>query len=153
MIMAQATSPDDVPSLCIETAFGVFTVDPDAVVRFPSGLPGFEKSQEFVVLSSSEIAPFSCLHSVSGPSASFLVIDPRAVLDDYRCALSQADLQRLAVSDDRALLWLAIVSVDDLGQACANLRAPIAINPQQMLGSQVMPHNSQYSLRHPLPPE
>lgn len=151
MTMGQAAQSHNGKSLRIETSFGAFTVDPDAVIRFPNGLPGFEESREFVVLSSSELAPFSCLHSISGPSASFLVVDPRTVLDDYRCALSHADLQRLAVSDDRALLWLAIVSVDDDGHVCANLRAPLAINPQRMLGSQVMPHNSLYPLRHPLP--
>ena len=137
----------------LQTPFGTFDVTHDQVIAFPSGVPGFEECRRFVVLSAPDLGPMQCLHAVEGPPTSFLVIDPRHVVPQYRAALSQTDLMRLCAGGDTALLWFAIVSLDADGAAFVNLRAPVVINPERMLGYQVMPHNSLYPLRHPLPVE
>ena len=137
----------------IETPFGSTVVEPGDEVSFPSGIPGFEACRRFVVLSPQGLGGFSCLHALEGPAASDFVIDPRRAVAQYHCAVSQNDLQRLGATPDTVLLWLALVSFDDEGRAYANLRAPIVINPERMLGYQVMPHNSLYPLRHPLASE
>jgi flagellar assembly factor FliW len=137
----------------VDTPFGTVAVDAATEISFPSGIPGFEACRRFVVLSPDELGGFSCLHSLEGPAASFLVIDPRRVVPQYRCAVNQSDLARLCAAPDTVLLWLALVSFDADGQAYANLRAPIVVNPERMLGYQVMPHNSLYPLRHPLASE
>jgi flagellar assembly factor FliW len=74
-------------------------------------------------------------------------------MEGYRNTLGPADLARLGAAPDTVLLWLSIVSFDDAERAFVNLRAPIVINPERMLGYQVMPHNSLYPLRHPLASE
>jgi flagellar assembly factor FliW len=144
---ANATEP-------LVTEFGTFEVGEREKVSFPSGLPGFEACRKFVLLSSPELGVFQCLRSCEGPAASFVVVDPRRVLPTYRTVLSQADLVRLGTTNEAAaapLLWLAIVTLEDAtGQAHVNLRAPIVINPQMMVGYQLMPSNSLYPLRHPL---
>lgn len=151
--MATQAKPSPAPAtLQIDTGFGTYAVQPGEVIAFPSGLPGFELCRSFVLVSSDELAPFSWLQSVDGPAASFLVIDPRRVLPDYRCALGQADLRRLGADKDSVLLWLVIVSLGDDHSTWVNLRAPIVINPGRMVGYQVLPHNSLYPLRHPLDP-
>jgi flagellar assembly factor FliW len=137
----------------LHTPFGTFEIAGDQVVTFPSGVPGFEECRRFVVVSAPDIAPMQCLHAVEGPTTSFLVVDPRQVLPDYRAVLTQTDMIRLGAGEQTLLLWLAIVSIDAAGAAFVNLRAPIVINPERMLGYQVMPHNSLYPLRHPLAPE
>jgi len=119
-------------------------------VTFPDGIPGFETCRRWVVLAAEEATPLRRLHAVDGAEASFLTIDPRAVLDGYRCDLSAADRRRLGASDDEALLWLAIVMMDPSGALTVNLRAPIVINPRTMTGQQVLPHNCLYPLRHVL---
>ncbi len=145
-----ATSSDE-PRL-LQTAFGEFEVSAPEIVSFPSGLPGFEAAREFVVLSSPAMGVFSLLQSID-EAVSFLVIDPRRVLADFRCVLGQTDQARLHAARDTVLLWLSIVTFDADGQAFVNLRAPIVINPERMLGYQVMPHNSLYPIRHPLTSE
>jgi flagellar assembly factor FliW len=137
----------------LQTPFGTFEIAGEQVVTFPSGVPGFEDCRRFVVVSAPDIAPMQCLHAVEGPATSFLVVDPRHVMSHYRAVLTQTDLMRLGASETTALLWLAIVSIDAEGAAFVNLRAPIVINPDRMLGYQVMPHNSLYPLRHPLATE
>jgi flagellar assembly factor FliW len=136
----------------LETAFGQFEITPSDVVSFPSGLPGFEAARAFVVVSTPDMGVFSLLQSTDG-AVSFLVIDPRRVLADFRCVLGQTDQSRLQVSPETVLLWLSIVTFEPSGHAFVNLRAPIVINPERMLGYQVMPHNSLYPLRHPLTSE
>lgn len=136
--------------LRLQTRFGEFEADPRNVVRFPVGLPGFEACRNFVILDSITMAPVQCLHAVDGPPASFLVVDPRLVLPEYRCVLSVPDRERLGATDETPLLWLAVVSVQDDGSASVNLRAPIVINPARMEGFQVMPHDSLYPVKFPL---
>jgi flagellar assembly factor FliW len=133
----------------VETAFGTFDVAPDQIVTFPAGLPGFEECRRFVVLSSRELEPFKCLQSVEGPSASFLAVDPRRVFPEYRCMLSDVDRARLGEPAETSLVWLAVVTVLD-EQTAVNLRAPVVVNPERMLGYQLMPSNSLYPLRFEL---
>jgi flagellar assembly factor FliW len=133
----------------LDTPFGSFDLGAQDVIAFPSGLPGFETERRFVLLSAEAFEPVQCLQSIHGPSPSFLVVDPRRVLDDYRTRLNQSDLARLGAADDTALLWLAIVTVTDDGMF-ANLRAPVVINPARMLGFQLVPSDSLYPLRHAL---
>ena len=147
--LTAAAAPDAVVHR-IETRFGAFDVDDRSLLVFAEGLPGFEQTRKFVLLSSPELAPLHLLHHVEGPAASFLAVDPRIVLPSYRAVLNAADRARLGSDPDDSLVWLALVTMDAGHGPSVNLRAPIVINPARMLGFQVMPHNSLYPLRHPL---
>ena len=118
-------------------------------IAFPDGIPGFEECRRFVLLTSDALAPLQRLESIEGPPAAFLGIDPRLVLPDYRCSLSDNDQQALDADVDTTLLWFAIIS-ETQGVLYANLRAPIVINPQRMIGRQVLPNNGRYPIRHAL---
>jgi flagellar assembly factor FliW len=119
-------------------------------VRFPNGLPGFEACRSFVLMQNDVLGPLQLLKATEGPAASFLVIDPRRVLPEYRCELSQADRHRLSVgaSNVDTLLWLVLVTIELDGTITANLRAPVVINPERMVGHQVVPHDCVYPIRH-----
>ena len=121
------------------------------ILLFPYGLAGFESCRSFVIFTA-DAAPFQWLTSVEGPPAAFLTIDPRRVLPTYRSTLSRTDLDRLGARDDRGLLWLAIVLIEADGTIAANLRAPVVINPETMVGLQVMPQDCVYPLRHVIVP-
>ena len=118
-------------------------------IAFPDGIPGFEECRRFVLLTSDGLAPLQRLESIEGPPAAFLGIDPRLVLTNYRCSLSDNDRQALDADEDTTLLWFAIIS-ETQGDLYANLRAPIVINPQRMIGRQVLPNNGRYPIRHAL---
>ena len=119
-------------------------------VTFPNGIPGFEACKQWVVLAAEGQTPLRRLHAVGGAEASFLALDPRQVLEGYRCDLSDADRARIGADAKTPLLWLALVSVDASGAVSVNLRAPIVINPKTMMGQQVLPHDCLYPLRHVL---
>lgn len=129
---------------------------PDAeanTVHFPDGIPGFEACRRFVILVSDAIVPLQRIDAVEGPPASFLCIDPRHVIPGYRCRLSAAEEQRLEVTPTSRLMWLSLVSVEPGGAITVNLRAPIVVNADRMVGCQLMPDDNQYPVRHVLVPE
>ncbi len=139
------------PSAALEivTRFGTFTVDQDAVVTFAHGLPGFERCRRFVLVSAPALDPFTCLHGIDGSEPSFLTLDPQRVVPGFHTPLADADRRRLGVERDEALLWLAVVHIDD-ATARVNLKAPIVINPRHMAGVQVMNADTTYAADHPL---
>jgi flagellar assembly factor FliW len=122
------------------------------IIRFPEGLPGFESCHGFVVLAANDGVPVQRLESIEGPEARFLVIDPRYVLPTYRFELSDHDRMRLQARPDTPLLWLSMVTLEEDGAITVNLRAPVVINPERMVGFQVMPYECLYPLRHVLAP-
>jgi flagellar assembly factor FliW len=119
-------------------------------VTFPDGIPGFESCRHWVVMAADGSSVLRRLHAIDGAEASFLAIEPRSVLEGYRCDLSAADRRRLGAADGEPLLWLALVTLEPSGALTANLRAPIVINPRTMTGQQVLPHDCLYPLRHVL---
>ncbi|MCC7034605.1 MAG: flagellar assembly protein FliW [Acidobacteria bacterium] len=124
-------------------------VRPRDVVVLPDGLPGFERCRRFVVISSPDLAPLVQLRGLDSVRPSFLALDPRVVLPDYDTSLSPSDRCRLAVDEAGPLLWLALVRFDG-DRLVANMRAPVVINPQRMIGRQVIPADSPYTTHHEL---
>ena len=78
------------------------------------------------------------------------IIDPSRVVPGYAARPTPGDLRRLEASDGAALLWLALVAVETDGTVVANLRAPIVINPDRMIGLQILPNDTTYAIRHVL---
>ena len=133
-----------------ETRFGEFQAEWKDIISFPDGIPGFEQCRHFALLSSPELAPVQCLHNVEGPAVSFLAVDPRIVLPTFRTGLTDSDRARLGGGDDEQLLWLALLTIEADGSAWVNLRAPIVVNHERMIGFQIVPRNAVYPMRHPL---
>jgi flagellar assembly factor FliW len=118
-------------------------------ITFADGLPGFEAQREYILMTSRDLEPFAHLRGLGLDAPSFLAIDPRRVVADYRRDLSEADRVRLEANEGAALLWLALVRPRDSG-ATVNLRAPIVINPSAMRGLQLVDADDSYPLDHPL---
>lgn len=134
--------------LTVETPFGTFEMQPDEVVAFPGGLPGFEECRRFVLLSHATHAPLRCLHAIDGQRASFLAVDPCTVAPDYQCVLPPEAQGRVDAREDTRLVWLVLVALSDGDETpTANLRAPIVINPASMLGCQFVIDDDRYPVR------
>lgn len=118
------------------------------IVEFPAGIPGFETCHRFVLVSSPELAPLACLQALDPPEASFLAVDPRLLEPGYDLTLREFERARLGAGDE-PLLWLAIVTIAN-GEATANLRAPIVINPRRMTGCQFIRDEVEYPVRYSL---
>ena len=146
--MSHAHADATVERLQVHSRFADRDVEPQHVMTFPDGLPGYEGSRQFVLLDVEDTAPLRVLHAVNAAEPCFLVVDPKNVLPNYRCEIGAADRLRLGATDESALVWLAIVSVHDGEEVTVNLRAPIVINPERMVGRQVMPNACVYPLHY-----
>lgn len=122
----------------------------DDVVTFVEGLPGFESCRRFILVASPGLSPFTLVQGVGDGAPSFVAIDPHLVDRDYLTSLERVDLARLKAEAGGPLLWLALVTAQDSGEATVNLRAPLVINPGSMCGIQVIAADSPYRFDHPL---
>jgi flagellar assembly factor FliW len=126
----------------------------DAIVTFPDGLPGFEATRQYVLVTSEALHPFTLVQGIGDGAPSFLAIDPARIDGAYAPALSAGDAHRLGAADGQPLLWLALVTAAAGApvEATVNLRAPLAINPAAMVGIQVIDGDASYRFDHPLTP-
>lgn len=139
------------PVVTLETRFGTFEVMSQAIIVFPDGLPGFEACRRFVLLSSEALAPLQCLHAMGGEVPSFLAIDPGIVRSGYQSEFDPGDWARLGGLAARQLVWLALITLDPDGtHSTVNLRAPVVINPETMVGMQIVSDDPVHSVRHAL---
>ncbi len=115
------------------------------------GLLGFEQFKHYTLLGCAEEAPFLWLQVVEDPSLAFLVISPSVVLDSYQPDISEEEVAFLGLADAKDALVFNIVTVHPDGKATVNLKGPIVVNRQTLIGKQVVPLNAaNYSLQHPV---
>lgn len=119
------------------------------VVRFPGGLPGLGRATEWELVESEDVKPFLWLRCCNQPALSLIVIDPRNVVESYEPRIGRADLNQIEESDLSQCVMLTIVTIEG-ETASVNLRAPLLINPRQMLGHQVILDDSKWAVRHTL---
>jgi flagellar assembly factor FliW len=145
-----ALTPEPSADGLIETRFGPLPGDARQVVVMIDPMPGFELCRRYVLVSSSDLEPFTCLQGLDEPRPSFLVIDPRIVEPTFKPSLTPDERRRLDAAGDEPLLWLALVRVEEGRDASVNLRAPVVVNSKRMIGIQLMGIDTTYSIEHPL---
>jgi flagellar assembly factor FliW len=139
--------------------FGPISFDPEALIEFPRGLPGFEERRSFLPLQIPDTAPLIFLQSADEPSLCFPTLPVLAIDADYQLRMSAEDLQFLELPAGcqprlgEAAACLAILSLRETGPT-ANLLAPVVINMANHKAIQSVALESEYSHQHPLtPPE
>lgn len=136
--------------------FGRLSYDPEAVIEFPAGLPGFEDQRRFLLIEQPVNRPLVFVQSLDQPELCFVSIPARVVAQDYGVRLSAEECALLGVApgtEARAgggLLCLAIVAIEEDGGVTANLRAPLVIHSEGRRAVQAIPEECPYSHRHPL---
>src|SRR5690349_7260163 len=106
----------------------------DGIITFPDGLPGFEQSRRFVLVSSTALSPFAVVQGIDQGAPTFVAVDPRAIEPRYTETVPAPELVRLEAATSDTLLWLALVAANgEERSATVNLRAPLVVNPKSML--------------------
>ncbi|CUU07253.1 MAG: flagellar assembly protein FliW [Fimbriimonadales bacterium] len=134
------------------TRFGTINIEAGDIITFPDGLVGLSQLKRFVLINHQEGSPFRWLQSVEEPGFALLLIDPWFFCADYEVVLSDAEVERLRVSDDSVLVVYTTVTIPP-GKPhamTANLMAPIVINATERCGRQVILEDERYHTRHPI---
>lgn len=126
---------------------GTQDVNPETLITFPDGLPGFESAREFKLFHEEGKPTVYWLQSVDDPDLSFSVAQPQLFSLAYEVSLSDAEAERIKLQDpaDAVILLLLSKPVEsgedhgyDAEQAGvhSNIRAPLIINGRERLGLQ-----------------
>ena len=135
--------------------FGNISFDPQAIIEFPRGLPGFEERRKFLALEFEHSKPLVFLQSLEDPGICFVTAPVRAVEPEYVLRVSEEDLRLLGLDPARQprigpdVLCLSVVSIEESGTT-ANLLAPIVVNVRNLQAVQAIGPESVYSHRFPL---
>jgi flagellar assembly factor FliW len=118
------------------TRFGELEVPARAVIEFPDGLIGVG-GRRFALLTREESGAFKWLQETERPELALPVTDPFPFFPDYEVRTSDAEAERIGISDPAATDVLVIVrAAERLEDFCANLLAPLLISGG--VGYQVM---------------
>lgn len=136
----------------IETRnFGVVSYNEEDVLHFEEGIPGFEGLKSFILLSIEEFTPFKWLQSLDDTDIAFVIVDPKAIIKDYKIELDEETVKALDIKDLNHILVFAIVVIpDEIEKMTANLKAPIIINAENNKGMQILLDNDEYMIKHPI---
>lgn len=128
--------------------FGELAIADEAVIEFPDGLIGLGGSR-FTLLAREADSAFRWLHSLDDPSLAIPVTNPFAFFADYAVELSDAEAERIGVSDPaEADVYVAVRAGEALEDFAANLLAPILISRGR--GWQVINEAPDMPVRAPL---
>lgn len=114
-------------------------IDPDKVIIFPEGIPGFEKYTRYRVFHKEENdLNVYWLECCDDKSVIFTVIDPIMYGLHYDLDLSEKEQETLQVGDPKALAIFLIISKGETADVGfnANIGGPIIINVETHLAIQ-----------------
>jgi flagellar assembly factor FliW len=131
--------------------FGQIDIDKNSVYSFPQGIYGFEEVDSFAVFMHEEDGiSFVYLQAVKSQHPCFLVFSPFDLVPNYEPEVSKDDMSHLGVDSEQDLIFLTIATVPpkDVKQLSINIKSPIALNPVNMSGRQVILLNEDYPVRY-----
>lgn len=120
-------------------------------ILFPAGLVGFPDFTEAEIIYQPEQLPFMWLRGAGENAPSFIIVEPRGLIEDYEIELSDADSQALDLksTDEALILNIATLRKGKTDAITLNLIGPIIVNRRSLAARQVVIANCQkYSARH-----
>jgi flagellar assembly factor FliW len=120
-------------------------------LKFPAGVPGFEKLHRWRLMEHQEAWPFLHLSSLERPAVTIVVVEPRVVFRNYAAEFSPENLASVGLTSVDDGVILAVVSLDP-ERPTLNLRAPLLINPETNAGAQIVLDDESWPVSHPLFP-
>lgn len=121
------------------------------IITFEEGILGFEDVKDYRLYQEDDSSVIWCLQAANSNIPSFIVLDPFNFVEDYRPALTKADLEYLGEQDSSDLCFLVIAVIKpQLEESVANLKAPIVINVNTRKAKQIILENSEYPIRFKL---
>ena len=138
MPAAQKSREQEESKMQINTRFGMQEIDPASVIRFPTGLAGFEELREFKLFHEESKANVFYLQSVEDPQVQFPVITPGSCQVSYECTLSDEESRLLELDDNSQVAVLVTLAKgsSDQGNIHANFMGPIFLNVDRRVALQ-----------------
>lgn len=132
---------------------GEVEIEPNKIITFPQGLPGFVDEKKFIILDLQENAVFQVLQSIQTEDLGFVTIDPYHIYNDYAFDLDDYTIESLRIKSSEEVNVLAIVSLKKpFNKSTINLQAPIVINQANKYAKQYITNNTTHLIKAPIQP-
>ncbi|MCL4470850.1 MAG: flagellar assembly protein FliW [Gammaproteobacteria bacterium] len=124
------------------TQFGTQEVDPESILTFPKGMPGFESSTRYKLFHADQDQPVvHWLQSIDEPDVAFALVDPATFSINYEFTLTDEEERLLQMEkvEDIAVLLIAYKPQPDASSSAnisANINGPIVLNVRARTGMQ-----------------
>jgi flagellar assembly factor FliW len=129
--------------------FGEIEIDEAKIITMRSGILGFNNLKRFVMILHEEGSPFHWFQSLEDGSVAFITMNPFLIKSDYGPEIDDRTIEILEIEKAEDIELMVIVSVrSEPVRITANLRAPLVINKQKKLASQVILEDEQYQVRY-----
>ncbi|WP_068673076.1 flagellar assembly protein FliW [Oceanobacillus sp. Castelsardo] len=132
---------------------GEMEIEEQKQIYFANGIPGFPNEKQFVLLDVPDNPVFQILQSVESTYTAFFVINPFLLYKDYSFDLDENTIEILQINSEDEVVILSIVTLKDpFHSSTINLKAPIVINSNQMLGKQYILNQEAYPSKASIDP-
>ncbi|GAM11994.1 flagellar assembly protein FliW [Mesobacillus selenatarsenatis] len=130
---------------------GEVDINPNEILTFEKGIPGFLDEKEFILLPLSDDNTFNVLQSLSASELAFIISNPFNFFREYDFKLEDSVVNELDLDSEKDVLVYSILTVQDpFEKTTANLQAPVIINSKNRKAKQVILHNEEFSTKHPI---
>jgi flagellar assembly factor FliW len=135
-------------------SFGSIDINPEDIVQFTDGLPGFAGSKRFVILfpdqaEGEEISTICFLQSVDDEDLSLVMVDMTAFMPQYRphALVEYARENDGPLAPDSLAVYNIVTVRDNLANSTVNLKAPVIIDLDKKIGKQIICQGDDYPIR------
>ena len=132
--------------------FGEISVEDDKIITLPSGIIGFPDLTKFTFIHDSEKEGGGSIiwfQSLDEPQFALPVLDPISIKPDYNPTINDELLKPLGELTEENLYVVVTIKVPrDIKEMTINLRAPIIINTDTLLGGQIIVEDEALPVRY-----
>ncbi|MBR1633451.1 MAG: flagellar assembly protein FliW [Lachnospiraceae bacterium] len=132
--------------------FGEVYVGDDKIINLPQGIIGFPDLKQFTLIFDSDKEDGGSImwfQSLDEPQFALPVMTPATILPDYNPTVNDELLAPLGELTEENLYVLVTVKVpQDLKEMSVNLKAPIIVNTDTMLGGQLIVEDEDLPVRY-----
>lgn len=120
-----------------QSQFGPIEVDPETIIHFPAGLPGFDDCKNYKLLHEEKPNPsVFWLQSLDDAEVAFSIVGAERLGFNYVLTLNDAECASIDLQDTNDAMLFLILSRPNNEGIRANTLAPLVINLQARKGLQ-----------------
>jgi len=131
---------------------GEQVIDPNSIINFPNGIPGFEDQTRFKLFHQENNPIIFWLQSLDDELLTFSVASPALFNINYNLTLSDKEEQTLALDNAEDIIVLILLHKDEDSQSPqqptikGSIKAPLIINSAKRIGLQKVLSNVEQSI-------
>ncbi|MDD2801207.1 MAG: flagellar assembly protein FliW [Methylobacter sp.] len=131
---------------------GEQVIDPNSIINFPNGIPGFEDQTRFKLFHQENNPIIFWLQSLDDELLTFSVAPPTLFNINYSLTLTDKEEQTLALDNAEDIIVLILLHKDEDSQSPqqptikGSIKAPLIINSAKRIGLQKVLSNIEQSI-------